>query len=370
MNEPKTFADSSLQQATPLIQIFPLALLRQVQYLHAVQLTVAQIHQKVESQRLERQTLQLLVFHLQKDILFLQTFFANQNAGAPQKPCTIDPPLEGAIASTSNFETHELLKTPTRQPVLMKNPDPSISSALSSSSAQRPLSPVPTFKVPIKVRIHQLEKLLNEEVSRNKSLLSGLKSTYSFLYDTMRQLEAGNSNTFLWRISSGNFVYISAKSAHRASNSIDYKSSGYWCPIFCTHPYGYKFIVRFYPFGLGTNAGQFVTIIFAFFPGDYDNLLNWPFPKVFHLGLQDQLDPLNTWTQQIQPTQQQPFRRPTSPPKNEAFAIALHRFIPHSKFFNATEGYIANDTCYLEISFFDPSSQNSTAQAFLLHPFS
>ena len=167
-----------------------------------------------------------------------------------------------------------------------------------------------------------------------------------------------------------NFVYNSARSAHCASKPIDDKSSGYWSRIFCTHPYGYNFIIRFYPYGLGTNAGQFVTILFAFFPGDFDNLLRWPFPKIIHPGLRDQLDPLKTWTQKIQPTKEHRFRRPTSPPKNEAFAIAFHRFVPHFKFINKTEGYIVNDTCYLEISFSDPSSQNSTAQASVPHPFS
>ena len=253
--------------------------------------------------------------------------------------------------------------------MLIGNSDPHISSALSSSSAQRPFSPEPNFKVPIKVRIGQLEKLLNEQVLRTKSLLSGLRSNYFFLYDKIRQLETGNSNTIFWRKCSVNFVYRSATSAHRASRPIDDKLSGYWSPIFRTHPYGYNFMIRFYPYGLGTNAGQFVTI-FAFFPGDYDDLLYWPFPKIIHLGLRDQLDPLNTWTQKIQPTKEQPFRRPTSSSKNAAFAIAFHRFIPYSKFFNETEGYIVHDTCYLEISFSDPSSQKSTAQASVPHPFS
>ena len=367
MNQLNAFSESSLQQTTPLIQKFPLAHLKQVQYLHSVQLTVAQLHQDLESERLERQTLQLLVCQLQKDILFLQTFFANQNTS---KPFTIDPPSEGTIANLSRLETHELLNTSTLEPVLIGNSDPHICSALSSSSAQRPLSPEPTFKVPIKVRIDQLEKHLNKEVSRTKSLLSVLRSNYSFLYDKIRQLEAGNSKTILWRICSVNFVYCLAKSAHRAPKPIDDKSSGYWSPIFCTHPYGYNFTIRFYPYGLGTTAGQIVTIFFAVFPGDYDNLLRWPFPKIIHLGLRDQLDPLNTWTQKIQPTQEHLFRRPTSSPKNEAFAIAFHRFIPHSKIFNETGGYFVNDNCYLEISFSDPSSQNSTTQASVPHPFS
>ena len=238
MNQLKAFSESSLQQTALLIQKFPLAHLNQVQYLHSVQLTVAQLHQDLESERLERQTLQLLVCQLHKGILFLQTFFGNQNTEASPKPFTIDPPSEGTIVNLSNLETHELLNTPTPEPVVIGNSDPHISSALSSFSAQRPLSPEPTFKVPIKVRIDQLEKLLNKEVSRTRSLLSGLRSNYSFLYHKIRQLEAGNSNTIFWRICSVNFVYCSAKSAHGASKAIDDKSSGYWSPIFRTHPYG------------------------------------------------------------------------------------------------------------------------------------
>ena len=266
MNQLKTFSESSLKQTTPLMQKFPLAHLKQVQYLHAVQLTVAEFHQDLESERLKRQTLQLLVCQLQKDILFLQTFFSNQNTGASAEPFTIDPPSEGTKANLSNLETHEILNTLTPEPVVIGNSDPHISSALSSSSAQRPLSPEPTFKVRIKVRIDQLEKLLNKEVSRTKSNLSGLRSNYTFLYDKIRQLEAGNSNTILWRICSVSFVYCSAKSAHRASKPIDNKSSGYWSPIFRTRPYGYNFFILFYPYGLGTNAGQFVTTFFAFSP--------------------------------------------------------------------------------------------------------
>ena len=56
------------------------------------------------------------------------------------------------------------------------------------------------------------------------------------------------------------------------------------------------------------------------------------FQKVIHLGLRDQLDPLNTWNEKIQPTQEHPFRRPLSLPKNEAFAIALQRFNPIPNF--------------------------------------
>ena len=72
LNQLQTYSESSIQQTNPLLQKFPLAHLKQVQYLHSVQLTVAKLHQDLESEKLERQTLQLLVSQLQKDLMFPQ----------------------------------------------------------------------------------------------------------------------------------------------------------------------------------------------------------------------------------------------------------------------------------------------------------
>ena len=49
LNQLHTYFESSIQQFTTLLQQFALAPLKQVQYLHSVQLTVAQLHQNLES---------------------------------------------------------------------------------------------------------------------------------------------------------------------------------------------------------------------------------------------------------------------------------------------------------------------------------
>ena len=79
--------------------------------------------------------------------------------------------------------------------------------------------------------------------------------------------------------------------------------------------------------------------------------------------------PFNGWTQTIQPTQEPPFRRPTSSLKNEAFAVALYKFIPHSKPFSETDGYLKNDTCYIEKSFSDRSVQKLSTHKLAFPPF-
>ena len=359
LSQLQTHSESFIQQTTPLLQRFPWAHLKQVQYLHSVQLTVAKLHQDLESEKLERQTLQLLVFQLQKYLIFTQNILMNQKTGTPLKQFSINPPSAGTVTNPSVPETHELSRASAPQIILMGDSKTSTSSALPSSPIPRQSSsslqtPHPGVSPDIISQFNALEKQTKDELSGQKSLLWSIQSNYSFLYDKLRQLEAGSNNAILWRISSVRFIFDSAKSAHRQSKPIDDKASGYWSPVFRAHPYGYNFIIQFHPYGVDARAGQFATLIFAFFLGDYGGLLRWPFPKAIHRSLRDQLDPLNAWTQTIQPTQEPPFSRPTSSLKNDAFAVAFYKFIPHSKLFSETDGYVVNDTCYIEVSFSDP----------------
>ena len=146
LSQLQAYSESSIQQTTPLLQKFPLAHLKQAQYVHSVQLTVAKLHQDLESERLERQTLQLLVFQLQKDLMFTQNTLMNPNTGNPPKPFSIDPPSEGTSA----------LPSPTPcQPL-------------------QPLSPITPSNMLF--RISTLEKTVQDDLSRQKSLLSSIHS--------------------------------------------------------------------------------------------------------------------------------------------------------------------------------------------------
>ena len=373
LNQLQTYSESSIQPTTPLPQKFPLAHLKQAQYLHSVQLTVAKLHQDLESEKIERQTLQLLVFQLQKDLIFTQNILMNQKTGTLPKQFSVDPPSAGTVTSPTVPETRELPLASTPQIILMGDSKISTSSALPSShtpcqASSSPQTPHSAVSPDMISKFNALEKQTKDDLSRQKSLLSSIQSNYSFLYDKIRQLEAGSNKTILWRLPSVRFIFDSAKSAHRQSKPIDDKTTGYWSRVFRTHPYDYNFIIRFHPYGIDTTAGQFATIIFTFFPGDYDGLLRWPFPKAIHLSLRDQLDPLNAWTQRIQPTQEPPFRRPTSSLKNDAFTVAFYKFIPHSKLFSETDGYVVNDTCYIEFSFSDPNAQKSPIQKLPFSP--
>ena len=140
---------------------------------------------------------------------------------------------------------------------------------------------------------------------------AGIHSQYFFSYAKIRQLEPGNSDFIIWRIPSVKFVFDSAKVAQQSSDPLLEPATRFSSPIFRTHPHGYNFFIKFYPYGIGPATGKCASNLFTLFLGDYDNLLQWPFPKILHIGIWDQLDPLNTWTKTIQPDQDLAYKKAT-----------------------------------------------------------
>ena len=134
-------------------------------------------------------------------------------------------------------------------------------------------------------RICKLEKLLAEEISTYTSIAAGIHSQYFSLYDKIRQLEPGNSDALIWKILSVKFVIDSAKVGRPSSDPLIEPGTSYSSPIFRTHPHGYNFFIKLYPYGIGPATGKCASILFTLFPGDYDNLLQWPFSKLMHTGI-------------------------------------------------------------------------------------
>ena len=109
--------------------------------------------------------------------------------------------------------------------------------------------------------------------------------------------------------------------------------------------------------------------IFILFPGDYDNLLQGSFSKIIHIGIRDQLDPLNTWTKTIQSDQDPAYRKPTFSTRTGIATILINNFIPHSKLFNETEGFPIDSASYIEIKFSDTPALKPHTQISLFFPF-
>ena len=101
--------------------------------------------------------------------------------------------------------------------------------------------------------------------------------------------------------------------------------------------------------------------------GECDDILPWPVSKTIQIKVRDQRNSLNTWSQTIE------SKELTKPTANEYSTVPTVRypyFFPHSKIFNETNGYLHNDTIYIEISFLTPPPPPPChPQSSLLFPF-
>ena len=218
-------------------------------------------------------------------------------------------------------------------------------------------------------RICKLENLFADELSAYTYITAGIHSQYSFLYDKLRQLEPGHSDVIVWKIPSVKFVFDSAKVAGPSSDPLIEPTTCFSSPIFRTHPHGYNFFIKLYPYGIGPATGKCASILFTLFPGDYDNLLQWPFTKIIHIGIRDQLDPMNTWMKTIRPDQDPAYKKPTMTTKTGVATILIIIFIPHSKLFSETEGFLIDGASFIEIKFSDPPVLKPHTQTSLLFAF-
>ena len=218
-------------------------------------------------------------------------------------------------------------------------------------------------------RICKLEKMVADEISAYTSITAGIHSQYFFLYDKLRQLEPGHSDVIFWKIPPVKFVFDSVKVARPSSVPLIEPATSFSSPIFRTHPHGYNFFIKLYPYGIGLATGKCASILFTLFPGYYDNLLQWPFSKTIHIGIRDQLDPMNTWMKTIRPDQNPAYNKPTMSTKTGVATILINNFIPHSKFFSETEGFLIDGASFIEIKFSDPPVLKPHTQTSLLFPF-
>ena len=196
--------------------------------------------------------------------------------------------------------------------------------------------------------------MFTDEIAINTSTIAGIHSIF-FLHDKIRQLEAGNSDAITCKNPSMMFVFDSAKVARPSSDTLIEPVTRFSSPIFRTHPHGYNFFVKFYPYGSGPATGKCASILFTLFPGDYDNLLQGPFSKLIHIGIRDQLNPLNTCTKKFRPDRDPAYMKPTNSTKTGASTIIINNFVPHSKLSSDTEGFLIDGASFIVIRFSNPS---------------
>ena len=330
----------------------------------------------MKAENIDRQALQVFALQLQNDFVLLRyLLFSDQGTAA--KDSTTSPifnpnPNPNPTSSTFTLPCADDPQLHRSTPVGAVGP----SREKTNNSVNAGLQPIlntrevpPTTVQNLASRICTLEKLFADEIATYTCITAGIHSQYFFLYDKIRQLEPGNSDAIIWKIPSVKFVLDSAKKARPSSDSLIEPATSFSSPIFRTHPQGYNFFIKFFPYGIGPATGKCASILFTLFPGDFDNLLKWPFSKLIHMGIRDQLDPMNTWIKTIRPDQHPAYKKPTMSTKTEADIVLLNNFIPHSKLFSETERFLIDGASFIEIKFSDPPVLKPQTQTSLLFPF-
>ena len=177
--------------------------------------------------------------------------------------------------------------------------------------------------------------MFTDEIATYTSITAGIHSHYFLLYDKIHQLEPGSSEAIIWEIPSLKFVFDSSKVARPSSDPLIEPAKVLVVLFLGLTPHGYNFFIKLYPYGISSATGKCASILFTLFPGDYDNLLQWPFLKLIHFGIRDQLDPLKKFgliktrpTEKLQSQQKQEFRQTSS------IILSL------TKLFSKTEGFL------------------------------
>ena len=285
--------DAAAHKPTPgLSTHLPPPLEHQTKCLQAINNSIQQFHQHLKAQKLDRQILQLIVLQLQNDLAVLRYLLFSSTETIPNKDIIVKD-----TATSPLFDT-------TAQPNPNPNPNPSPHSTSSAFPLPGPRAPTLRRSTPVGAvgprtktnntanadfqpipntqettiqnltsRICKSEKVFANEVLTYTSITAGVHSQYFLLYDKIRQLEPGNSDVFIWKIPSVKFVFDSAKVARPSTDPLIEPATSFSSPIFRTHPHGYKIFIKLYPYGIGPATGKCASVLFALFPGDYDNLL-------------------------------------------------------------------------------------------------
>ena len=220
--------------------------------------------------------------------------------------------------------------------------------------------------------IPQLKKLFCDKTISYTSITSGTHSQYFFLYDKIRQLDPGHSETIFWNNLSVKLVFDSGKVTRPSSDPLIVPAMSFSSPNFRAHLLDYKFSIKLYLYANGPATGKSASTFFTLFLCDCDILLHWT-SKVMHLSIRDQLDPLNTWTQKTRTHIDPAYKQSTILTKSRVSAIRVKNFIPHSKLLAETEGFLTGGAAFKDFRVSDqpllkPQSQTSPVFPFQKSP--
>ena len=110
VNQLRIDSQQALDQTKPLIQTFPLANIKQFQYLHAVQQQVAQFFVDLNTEKNERLKLHTTIRRLENELTQLRRQINEPSTSSFPVPFTVDPPSSAASQDSNILGSIQILK--------------------------------------------------------------------------------------------------------------------------------------------------------------------------------------------------------------------------------------------------------------------
>lgn len=353
-----TKPDELLSEVRLLLKKFPLANIKNFQYLHALQLTVANMEQQLQADRQKRIEQDEVIKELRLEVESLKkNRSANHEEQKPHMKTIMEEKMD--YDYTDSIHKKSLESISTVDSVYNSRSDVSVYSFQDPSR-----DPNEKFHS-LFDRMTAIEKKV-EEVKKEQERAKQLERFVMHLHERIKSLDCGRSGRLLWKISGFNTIFDNAKiqeTRKQKNRTVDSNSPCDFCsPLFYTAPQGYLMYMRLYPYGCDSAVGKYVSLFVALSPGEFDGVLPWPFTSTIEISILNQDDLSDKWTQTIVPggNNLQCFQRPSS--KSGNMSVGILHFILHNKLFGNSGGsssYIKHDTMYVEVLIKEPESSHT-----------
>ena len=221
VNQLRINSEQALEHTKPLIQTFPLANIKQFQYLHAVQHQVAQFFVDLNSEKSERLKLQATICQLEDELAQLRRKINEPSPSSLPAPFTVDQP------SSAAFQDHSTLgniqRSRPRVTITLKRTSSTTSRSQLTGLPRAPPS-TQTTSGPLsdlETRVKQLEEEITKAKDSRETIASIYRSQLDFFYDKIRALESEGTDTILWKLPSLKLVFDTAKPSARLENAAE-----------------------------------------------------------------------------------------------------------------------------------------------------
>ena len=322
--------EALLAEVRLIVKKFPLSNVKTFQYLHAVQLTVANMQQQLEDDRQRQVDQSETIKQLRLEIENLK-----KNRGVTSVEKLVVSPV--------------VLKTPAEEKMDFNNTDCSGKNVSIESSSTITGSSVYSGKLQLSSasysdldrhsalnsvfhRMAAIEKKI-DEVKKDQERAIQLERFVMHLHERIKSLDCGRNGRLVWKISGFSTIFNNAKvqeTRKQKNQRFDSNSPCDFCsPLFYTAPQGYLMYMRLYPYGCDAAVGKHMSLFVALCPGEFDGVLPWPFTSAIEISILNQDDLCDKWSQTIIPGNNnlQCFQRPSS--KSGNMSVGILHFILH-----------------------------------------